>query len=108
MLASVSPTLDDQTLHGRLAERAKLGKFKASIGSTNTSGGEHLTDDDSATQPLTDNDMSDSDSDEDDDQTLDHPCESVTKGEIDLDEIMVSATHPTKSKGVDPAHLSKV
>ena len=108
MLASVSPTFDDQTLHGRLAARAKLGKFKASIGSTNASGGEHLTDDDSATQPLTDDDTSDSDSDEDDDQALDQTHDSVTKGEIDLDERMISATHATKSKGVDPAHLSKV
>ena len=32
----------------------------------------------------------------------------VTKGEIDLETIMVSATHAEKSKGVDPAHLSKI
>ncbi len=108
MLASVSPTLDDQNLYGRLAARAKLEKFKASIGSTNASGGEYLTDDDSATQPLTDDNTSDSDSDEDDDQALDQTHDSVTKGEIDLDERMISATHATKSKGVDPAHLSKV
>jgi hypothetical protein len=109
MLASVSPALDDQTLCGRLAERAKLGKFKASIRSINALlGGKHLTDDDSATQPLTDNDLSDSDSDEDDNQTRDQPHESVTKEEIDFDEMMISATHAMKSKGVDPAHLSRI
>jgi hypothetical protein len=108
MLASVSPALDDQTLYGGLAERAKLGKFKASIGSTSALGGEHLTDDDSATQPLTDNDLSDSDLDEDDNQTLDQLHDSITKGEIDLDEIRISAAHAMKSKGVDPAHLSKI
>jgi hypothetical protein len=85
-----------------------LGKFKASIGSTNALGGKHLTDDDSATQPLTNNDLSDLDSDEDDNQTLDQLHEMVTKGEIDLDEIMITANHAMKSKGVDPAHLSKI
>jgi hypothetical protein len=32
----------------------------------------------------------------------------VTRGEIDLDTIMVSATHAGKSTGVDPTHLSKI
>jgi hypothetical protein len=32
----------------------------------------------------------------------------ATKGEIDLDAIMISAAHAGKSKGVDPAHLSKI
>jgi hypothetical protein len=85
-----------------------LRKFKASIGSTNALGGEHLIDDDSAPQPLTDDDMSESDSDEDDDQTLNDLYESTTQGEIDLDEIMVSAALAGKSIGVDPAHLSKI
>jgi hypothetical protein len=109
ILAGISPTLDDQTLYGRLAARTALGKFKASIGSTDFLGGEILINDDSATQSLTDNDMSKSDSDkEDDDQTLNDIYKSATQGEIDLDEIMVSATHAGKSTGVDPAHLSKI
>jgi hypothetical protein len=54
VLASVSPTLNDQNLHERLAGRANLGMFKASIGSTNALGGKCLvkavdSDDDSAT-----------------------------------------------------------
>ncbi len=108
ILASVSPTLDDQTLYGCLSARTALGKFKASIGSTDALGGEHLIDDDSATQPLTDDDMSESDSDKEDDQTLNDLYESATQGEIDLDEIMVSAAHAGKPTGVDPAHLSKI
>ena len=50
ILASVSPILDDQVLYRRLAVRADLAKFKASIGSTDVLGGEYLIDDDSATQ----------------------------------------------------------
>ena len=50
LLASVSPILDDQVLYRRLAVRADLAKFKASIGSTDVLGGEYLIDDDSATQ----------------------------------------------------------
>ena len=49
---------------------------------------------------------SDSD-DEDEDQALDELYDRGTKGEIDLDTIMISAAHAGKSKGVDPAHLSK-
>jgi hypothetical protein len=84
VLADMSPALDDQILCGRLAARVDLGKFKASIGSSDALGGEHLIDDDSATQPLTGNDMSQSDLDEADDQILDKMHESVTQGEIDL------------------------
>jgi hypothetical protein len=106
ILASVSPTLDDQTLYGCISARTALRKSKASIGSTDALGGEHLIDDDSATQPLTDDDMSELDSDKEDDQTLNDLYESATQGEIDLDEIMVSAAHAGKPTGVDPAHLS--
>ena len=114
ILASISPTLDDQVLYGRMNERADLGKFKISIGSTDALGGEYLVetvDDDSATQPSTEDDTSQSTSDEEDedeDQTLDNLYDEVKRGEIDLDEIMVSAAHANKPKGVDPAQLSKI
>jgi hypothetical protein len=58
-------------------------------------GGEHLIDDDSAAQPLTNDDISKSD--EDDDQSLNDLYESTTQGEINLDKIMVSAAHAGKS-----------
>ena len=82
MLTSVSPTLDDQVLYGRLAARAELGKFKASIGSTDALGGEYLMDDDSATQTSTDDDTieSESDEDDDDDKALDDPMREPLKG----------------------------
>jgi hypothetical protein len=93
-------------------EKAYLGKFKESIGSTNAMGGECLIEtvdeDESVTQNSDDDDnMSMSDSPEDEDQWKDNLHENVTKGEIDLDETMVSASHAGKPKGVDPAHLSK-
>jgi hypothetical protein len=89
ILASVSPTLDDQVLYGRLAERADLGKFKASIRSMDVLGGQYLIDDDSATQTSTDEDMIESDSeDEDEDQALNDLYDRATKVEIDLDAIM--------------------
>ena len=109
VLTSVSPTLDDNVLYGRLAARADLGKFKASIGSTNASNCEYLLDEETtATDALTDDDMSQTGSDNDEDQALDDLYESATKGNIDLDAIMVSAAHAGKSKGVDPSHLSKI
>ncbi len=109
VLAGVSPTLDDQVLYRRLAEQAEIGKFKVAIGSTDALKGEYLVE--------TVDEDSDSDSDDDEaqapdekneDQALDDIFDSVTKGEIDLDEIMVSAAHAGISKGVDPTHLSKI
>ena len=105
----MSPILDDQVLYGRLAARADLGKFKASIESTDVSGGEYITEEDSATETSSDDNGIDSDSDdEDENRDLDDLYDRVTRGEIDLDTIMVSSTHAGKSTGVDPAHLSKI
>jgi hypothetical protein len=71
--------------------------------------GEYLTKDDSATETLSDNNDIELDSDDkDENRALDDLYTRVTKGEIDLDTIMVSATHAGKSTGVDPAHLSKI
>jgi hypothetical protein len=52
--------------------------------------------------------MSESDLDKEDHHTLDDVHESATEGEIDLEETMVDAADAGKSKGVDPAHLSKI
>jgi hypothetical protein len=69
-------------------------------------GGEYLIDNDSATETSSDYNMIESDSDdEDEDQALDNLYDRATKGKIDLDTIMVSATHAGKSTGVDPACL---
>jgi hypothetical protein len=47
-------------------------------------------------------------SNENNEQVLDDLFESITKGDIDLDVIMVSMAHAGKSKGVDAAHLSNI
>jgi hypothetical protein len=65
-----------------MSARANVGKFKASIGSTGTSGGKHLIDDNSATQPLTKDDMSEADSDEEDDPILDNSVKASLKGRL--------------------------
>ena len=105
----MSPKFDDQVLYGRLAARADLENFKALIGSTDVSGGEYLIDDDSATETSSNDNMIELDSDkEDEDQALDDLYDRATKGKIDLDTIMVSATQAGKSKGVDPVPLTKI
>jgi transposase InsO family protein len=102
VLGEVSPILDDQRLYNSLKERAQLGKFQASIGSTNVTDEEYLVDDED-----------DHTSDESDDsslgseQLLDDLFEKSMRGDIDLDEIMVSASHAAKAKGIDAHHLSK-
>ena len=44
VLASVSTILNDHILYERMAERASLGKFQASIGSTNVMSSEYIFD----------------------------------------------------------------
>jgi hypothetical protein len=74
------------------------------------SGGEYITEEDLTTKTSSDDNGMDSDSDdEDENRDLDDLYDTrVTRGEIDLDTIMVSSTHAGKSTGVDPAHLSKI
>jgi hypothetical protein len=104
VLASVSPLLDDQALYERLQTRSDLGKFQASIGSTNALGNEFLVDNNGSTT----HDPTDSDTGEEDNEQVRDDLESVMKGDIDLDEILLSAAHARKSKGVDTAYLSKI
>ena len=39
---------------------------------------------------------------------MDRVKADIDKGNIDLDEIMASATHARKSRGIDAEHFSKV
>jgi hypothetical protein len=82
-----------------LQNRADLGRFQMSIGSTDSTRDLHLTFD------------TESDSDASsisDGEALDDLFSEATRGEIDLDEVMLSATHAGKTKGVDATHLSKM
>jgi hypothetical protein len=105
VLAGISPLLNDEALYERLQARSELGKFQVSIGSTYASGKEFLVEDDDST---TDGSTDDDTDEEDNEKVLDDLFEQVTRGDIDLDELMVSAAHAGKSKGVDAAHLSKI
>ena len=68
-----------------MMERANLGKFQASIGSTNVTDNEYLVNDD---------DMEDSDDlFSDNEPLLDAIYEGSLRGETDLDDIMVSSAH---------------
>jgi hypothetical protein len=69
VLASVLPIYDDATLYERLSARSEVGKFKASIGSTDAPSTEYLVEDDDtiATDPSTDA-SDDDESDDDDDE----------------------------------------
>jgi hypothetical protein len=102
VLASVSPLLNDQTLYDRMAERASLGKFQVSIGSTNVTDSEYLVDDDATqdTAPSTNNNSSTGE-----DLLLDELYEGSLRGKLDLDEYMVSAAHASRSQGVDLPYL---
>ena len=104
VLASVSPLLNDQTLYQKLSARRKLGTFQIAIGSCNTHDGEFLVDNSNSPQPSDDSDLGDSN----DKQLLDELFEYVTEGTVNLDEMMVSAAHGGKSKGINAAHLAKI
>jgi hypothetical protein len=81
-----------------------LGKFQASIGSTNATSGDYLVEDDEtqATEPSTDDDTSTGSED-----LLDELYEESLQGEIDLDEIMISAAHAGQTTGLTAANLAK-
>jgi hypothetical protein len=108
VLGAVSPIYDDMALYEGLSARLELGNFKAAIGSTYAPDKEYLVDDATAdTDPSTDDSNSDSDEEADDDRLLDEIYEGSIRGEIDLDELLVSAAHAKRHGGVDAAHLSK-
>jgi hypothetical protein len=112
VLASISPIFDDVSLYEHMSARSEVGKFKASIGSTDATSSEYLVEDDDTvvTDPSTDasdNDESDNDDDEHA-RLLDEIYTRSTKGEIDLDDFLVSAAHARRTQGMDAAHLSKV
>jgi hypothetical protein len=109
VLATIDPILNDKTLWERLQARAELGKFQASIGSTDLANNEYL---------VSDNDTASTDPSTDDDESwpeeihheeiLDGLMEGALDGEIDLDEIMASAIQGRQHQGVKPEHLSKI
>lgn len=99
---------DEAMLCKDLHEQAEIGHFRCSIGSTNVTCSDYLAQE-HITEATTDSDdSSDEDPDDEDEELLRQVYEDVQSGQLDLDEIMASATHATNNKGVDPEHLAKI
>jgi hypothetical protein len=76
-----------------------LGRLQMGIGSTTMSKSQYLCDDiDEETKGAT----------TDDESMFDDLYQSAKTGTIDLDDFLISATHVSKTKGVNAEHLSKV
>jgi hypothetical protein len=103
------PILNNETLWERLHERAELGKFQASIGSTTVANNDYLESDDetAGTNPSTDDDDS-WPGEIHDEEILDGLMEGARDGEIDLDKIMASAIQGRQHQRMKPEHLSKI
>lgn len=99
--------LEEACLYDKMKRQADEGKYKCSIGSTNTDGKEYLINDDDTvtTEASTDDDNSD---DESKDELFDDIYEQIQTGQIDIDAIMASATFTNNTKGVTAEHLSKI
>eukprot|EP00957_Ditylum_brightwellii_P110897 8458649-Ditylum_brightwellii.AAC.1 len=104
-LDGITPILDDNKLYHRMNTRAEIGRFQSSIRSTDVTNSKYLVSDDDTmeTYPSTD------DSEEDEDDNIGYgPNEANTlldeiymkslSGEINLDEVMTSATYAGKPK----------
>ena len=102
VLSRVSPNLVDITLLNHLSACRDLGMFQATIGSTDAPRGTYLVD------TVNDNDSESSSSESSDDESVTTLLKSSLQGEIDLGDIMVSAAHARRPKGVDAEHLSKI
>ena len=100
VLAGVSPSLVDATLLDHITGRRDLGMFQVTIGSTDAPRGTYLV------ETVDDHDSESSESS--DDESVTTLFERSLRGEIDLDDIKVSAAHARRPKGIDAEHLSKI
>ena len=101
ILSGVSPNLVDAKLLELLSARRDLGLFQATIGPTNAPRGTYLV------ETVNDNDSESCSVGNSDDESVTTLFESSLRGEINLDNIMVSAAHARRPKGIDAEHLSK-
>ena len=102
VLSGVSPNLVDAKLLDHLSACCNLGMFQVTIGSTDAPRGTYLV------ETVNDNDSESSSSESSDDKSVTTLFESSLQGEIDLDDIMVSAAHARRPKGINAEHLSKI
>jgi hypothetical protein len=118
VLAGIDPCLNDEVLYQRLEARASLGDFMMAVGSTTATSSSYIVDDEIIVESVGDDDSddemedvedvseteedADSDSEEqddnkpeemEDDSWIHDIFEQATRGDIDFDDIMASATH---------------
>ena len=104
LLAIIPPTLNNALLYDSLRNIAEMEKFKSFVGSTNGTTSQFLVEDDTkAMEPSTDNDLSVYST-----YMLYDLYAKATKGNIYIDDIMVSADHASRPKGIYASHLSKI
>ena len=106
LLVAISPTLHDQTLYECMSSCAELGDIQIAAGSTNPFRGDFLYD--SKDDQQNESNLDDVIMEADQDTELDQLYEQSLRGEVDLGEVMASAMHVNKSRGVDAPHLAKI
>jgi hypothetical protein len=99
VLEAVSQILNDETLYELLQDRADLGRFQMSIGSMDAMPGLYLPSDTESKSDV---------SSISNGEALDDLFAEAMRGDIDRNEVVLSATHAGKTKGVDENHLSKI
>ena len=109
---TVQPCLDDTVFLSRLTERLESAGFRMSIGSTDMTEDEFLEYEEQPEQPLEERmegvELPGRDHD-DFDETVDVIMGLGAKGQLNFDDIFVSATTASnKYRGADAAHLSKI
>ena len=106
LLVMISPTLHDQSLYEHMSSCAEFGDIQIAAGSTNMFRGDFLYDNNDDQQD--ESDLDDVIMEANQDTELDQLYEQSVRGEVNLDEIMASAMHVNKSRGVDAPHLAKI
>ena len=104
-LAELYPFLNDADLYHQIVDRDVIGQYQSAIGSMEAWVGNYLAEDSTEdTDPMTDDNDDDINSN-DYSWILHELSDSTMSGHIDLDDIMVGATHARESKGIDADHL---
>ena len=106
LLVTILPTLHDQSLYECMNSRTEFGDIQIVVGLTNVFRGDFLHDDEDNQQD--ESNLDDVIMEVDQDMELDQLYEQSLRGEVNLDEIVASAMHVNKSRGVDAPHLAKI
>ena len=101
-MENVSPIYNPHKLYSRLSKLGEIVRFHSSIGSTNVTNDEYLV------YNVSESDSDQSVSEADSDEILNDLFMDEQQGNINLDDILVSAAHTRPRNGIDVKHLSKI